>query len=57
MNSVLKKFQVSYLGNIDYVFTKKNEDIGFLKLLSVFTNFITIIVFALLRFIPFHFIL
>jgi hypothetical protein len=57
MNSVLKKFQVSYLGNIDYVFTKKNEEIGFLKLLSVFTNFITIIVFALLRFIPFHFIL
>ena len=57
MNSVLKKFQVSYLGNIDYVFTKKNEELGCLKLLSEFTNFITIIVFALLRFIPFHFIL
>lgn len=53
----LKKFQISYLGNIDYIFSKKNEEIGFLILLSVFTNFITIILFAFLRFIPFHFIL
>lgn len=30
MNSVLlKKFQISYLGNISYIFSKKNEEIGF----------------------------